>query len=71
MGDIDKRGMLDDEPFTYRALKEGNVLIYWKGKHVMTLAGKTAQKFLSKINGLDGKDAQLVLAKVTGNFKHG
>ena len=71
MGEIDKRGVLDDEVFTYRALKDGKVFIYFHDKHVTTLAGKTAEKFLTKIEGLDGKDAQLVMAKVTGNFKHG
>jgi len=71
MGEIDRRGVLDDAIFSYRALKDGKVLIYWREKHVTTLAGKSAEKFLAKIAGLDGKDAQLVMAKVTGNFKHG
>jgi hypothetical protein len=38
---------------------------------VKSLAGEAAQKFLKQIEGLEGKDAQLVMAKVTGNFKHG
>ena len=71
MGEIDKRGVLDGEIFSYRALKDGKVLIYWHKKHITTLAGKAAEKFLTKIEGLEGKDAQLVMAKATGNFKHG
>ena len=71
MAEIDKRGVLDDAVFRYRALKDGQVLIYWHDKHVTTLAGKLAQKFLRQIDGLEGKDAQLVMAKATGNFKHG
>ena len=71
MGEIDKRDVLDDEIFSYRALKDGKVFIYWHEKHVTTLAGKPAQKFLARIEGLEGKDAQLVMAKATGNFKHG
>lgn len=71
MGEIDKRGVLDDEIFSYRAFKDGRVFIYWHEKHVTTLAGKPAQKFLARIDGLDDKDAQLVMAKATGNFKHG
>jgi len=70
MGEIDKRGVLD-EIFTYRRLKDGKVFVYWCEKHVTTLAGKDAQKFLARIEALDGKDAQLVMAKVTGHFKHG
>ena len=71
MGEIDKRGILDDEVFSYRALKDGKVFVYWREKHVTTLAGKDAHKFLARIESLDGKDAQLVMAKVTGHFKHG
>lgn len=71
MPDIDKRGVLDDDIFSYRALKDGKVFIYWHDKHVTTLAGKAAQKFLARIEPLDGKDAQLVMAKATGHFKHG
>lgn len=71
MGEIDRRGMLDDDIFKYRALKDGKVLIYWRGRHVTTQAGSAALKFLRKIEGLDGKAAQLVMAKATGNFKRG
>lgn len=71
MSDIDKRNKLDDEPFDYDITKDNRVLLYWEGKHIKTLAGKQAAKFISQINGLDGKEAQLILAKVTGNFKRG
>jgi hypothetical protein len=71
VGEIDKRGVLDDEIFSYRVLKDGKVFIYWHEKHVTTLAGSAAQKFLKRIEGLEGKDAQLVMAKATGNFKRG
>lgn len=71
MSEIDKRNRLDEEFFDYQATKDGKVLLYWYGKHIKTLSGKEAQKFLTKIEGLEGKDLQLVLAKVTGNFKHG
>lgn len=68
---IDKHGRLDDDIFDYAATKSGKVLLYYDGKLVKTLSGKNAQKFLGKIEGLDGKDAQLVMAKETGNFKRG
>lgn len=71
MSEIDRRGVLNDDIFEYRALKDGKVFIYWRGKHVTTLAGSDAQKFRRKIDGLDGKAAQLVMAKATGNFKRG
>lgn len=71
MSEIDKRGILDEEVFTYRATKDGKVMISWRGKQVTILKGKQAQEFLAKIAGLEHKQAQLVMAKLTGNFKHG
>jgi len=68
---VDKRGILEEEVFTYRVTKDQKVFISYEGKQVVTLNGKKAETFLGKINGLDGKEAQLVLAKVTGNFKRG
>jgi len=47
------------------------VLLYWGTKHVKTLSGKAAQKFIAEIDGLDGQATQLLLAKATGNFKRG
>jgi hypothetical protein len=37
----------------------------------MILKGRRAQKFIAMIADLDGLAAQLVMAKITGNFKHG
>ncbi len=67
----DKRGKLEEEVFSYRTAKDGKVLLYWQNKQVMILKDKEAQKFLSKIEGLDPQQAQLVMAKITGNFKRG
>ena len=67
---IDKRGRLDEEIFSYRERKD-KVFIFWHNKQIMILKGQQARKFLDKITHLDGKEAQLVLAKITGNFKHG
>lgn len=71
MAEIDKRNILNDEVFTYRVSKEDKVFIYWHGKQVKILKGKKAQRFIGKIVDLDHKEAQLVMAKVTGNFKRG
>jgi len=67
---IDKRGRLDEAIFSYRESK-GKVFIFWYKKQVMILKGQQARKFIDKIAHLDGKEAQLVMAKITGNFKHG
>ncbi len=62
---------MDEEVFTYRVSKDDKVFICWHGKQVTILRGKEAQRFISKTNSLDGKELQLVMAKVTGNFKRG
>jgi len=35
------------------------------------LKGSAAREFIEDIEGTDAWDAQLVMAKITGNFKHG
>ena len=71
MGEVDKRNKLDEEYFSYKVSKDNKVFIFFYGKQVMILKGKESEKFLSRIQNADSKEAQLVLAKVTGNFKHG
>ncbi len=71
MSNIDKRNRFDEEVFTYRVNKDNKVFISWKGKQVTILAGKDSDKFLSRMMGKDFKEQQLIMAKVTGNFKHG
>ncbi|MFS0671816.1 hypothetical protein [Ornithinibacillus sp. 179-J 7C1 HS] len=72
MSKIDKRDRLEEEPFSYRISKDNTVFITYFGKQVKILKGKEATKFLSKINAVNNiKEEQLVMAKVTGNFKRG
>ena len=71
MGNVDKRDILDEEIFAYRVTKDKKVLISYEGKQVTTLSGKKADEFISKIQNAEGKEAQLIMAKVTGNFKRG
>ncbi len=71
MAGIDKGGRLDQEVFTYTLNKDNKVIISWRGKQVMLLKGDKAEKFMSKIAVLDDKEAQLLMARMTGNFKRG
>ncbi|HOG77943.1 MAG: hypothetical protein KBB13_07985 [Anaerolineaceae bacterium] len=71
MDEIDKRHHLDDEIFSYQVNNENKVFIFWKGKQVKVLKGKEAQLLLDKITGLDHIGVQLELAKITGNFRRG
>ena len=72
MTNIDKRNRLDQSPFSYKVTKNNTVLIYYNGKQVKLLKGKDAEKILEKINTAENlKAVQLILAKITGNFKRG
>ncbi len=62
---------LDDEPFSFLSNKEGKVLLYYQGKLVRTLNGEKAAKFLTEIEDSGSTEAQLIMAKITGNFKRG
>lgn len=69
---IDKRNRLDENPFSYKISKDNTVFIEFHGKRVKILKGKEGEKFLKRIElaGND-KEVQLILAKITGNFKRG
>ncbi len=71
MDEVDKKNRFDEEVFSYRATKEGRIFLFWQGKQVKILKGPAAQKFLQDIVNENQKGAQLVMAKVTGNFKRG
>lgn len=62
---------LFEEVFSFRSHKDGTVRIAYRGKVVTTLAGKEAARFLARAAGADVEQAQLMMAKATGNFKRG
>jgi hypothetical protein len=63
--------MPDPGAFSYRTTKDGRVLISWNGRVVVTLAGDDAAAFHARVDGLDDRAAQLLMAARTGNFKRG
>lgn len=63
--------MLDEEPFSYQESRDGKVFLYWHGRQVVLLKEEAAKRFLSRMAGKEGKEAQLIMAKATGNFKRG
>lgn len=72
LDNIDKGKRLQEEYFSYRVSKDNKVFISWYDKQVMILKGKESEKFLAKIKKADTSlDEQLIMAKVTGNFKRG
>ena len=68
---VDKRGRLEEEVFSYKITKDQRVFLYWHGKQVMVISGRSALDFIGKISDAEGRDAQLLMARVTGHFKHG
>ena len=68
---IDTRGKLEEGVFDYHSSKDGKVFLLWHGKTVKTLTGKQAERFLAAVSSADEHGAQLLMARVTGNFKHG
>ncbi|CAM4085439.1 hypothetical protein DXB51_24970 [Bacillus cereus] len=72
MKNTDRRNRLDDRMFHYRVTKNNMVLIEYYGKQIMILKGNDAEKFLNKIHHANNdKEKQLIMAKITGNFKRG
>lgn len=68
----DKRNRLEENPFTYSISKNQTVFISYEGKQIKIAKGKEAEKLIGKIQQAEtDKDVQLILAKATGNFKHG
>lgn len=68
---VDKRNRLEEEIFSYRVFKDNKVLIFWYEKQVMILKGKESEKFLARVAKADEIESQLIMAKITGNFKRG
>jgi len=66
-----RRTSTDDAAFAYRSRKSGEVEISYHGKLVTTLRGEAAAKFMRRVHSLEGREAQLLMARVTGNFKRG
>lgn len=68
----DKRNILKEEqPFSWKILKNGKALVYWNGKVIKTLKERDCNKLKGWVIKGNEYDVQLFLAKITGNFKHG
>ncbi|MFE7064862.1 hypothetical protein ABN702_21035 [Bacillus haimaensis] len=73
MSEIDKRNRLSEEPFTYQITKKGIVFIHYEGKQIKIVKDKEAERLIAKIQEVEDNmtEVQLLLAKITGNFKRG
>jgi len=57
--------------FEFRVLKDGRVRISWRGRVVVVLTGERAASFRAQAEEASEAELQLLLARVTGNFKRG
>jgi hypothetical protein len=60
-----------DLGFAYRKRKAGVVEILHRGRLASTLRGRDADEFMLEVEAQGVGEAQQLLARVTGNYKHG
>jgi len=60
--------MLRPHGFSYVQLADGTVSVSHHGRPVTTLRGSRAVQFVAEV---ESGDPQLVMARWTGNYKHG
>ena len=60
-----------DLGFTYRVKKNGEVEIFHHGRLASTLRGHEAEDFKQEAQDEVGAEAQQLMARITGNYKHG
>jgi hypothetical protein len=73
VSEIDKRNRLSEEPFAYQITKKGTVVIYYGGKQIKIVKDREAERLIARIKEVEDNitKVQLLLAKITGNFKRG
>ncbi|MCA2211575.1 hypothetical protein [Jidongwangia harbinensis] len=57
------------EGFTYRLRKSGEVEVLHHGRPAVVLRGAAAARFLADVDS--GGDPQELMARITGNYRHG
>ena len=62
---------LEDDPFDWRLTKNGQVLVSRGGRVVTTVRGGAAAKLCGRLERAGDAEAQQILARVTGHYKHG
>jgi len=60
--------MADPSGFTWMQRKNGDVVIEHHGRRAAVLRGRKADDFLADV---DSGDEQELMARLTGNYKHG
>jgi len=59
------------DPFDWQVTKAGTVLVFRGGRQIATVGGKAGDKLAAQLDRVDDRAAQQLLARATGNYKHG
>ncbi len=63
---------LAEDPFDYQVTKAGPIRVSRGGRVVVTVGGREADRLAAALErAADEHERQLLLAKVTGNYKRG
>ena len=62
---------LEDDPFSWRVSKDGQVRVTRGGRVVTVLRGAAAARLIGKLTDAGDGEAQHLLARATGNYKRG
>jgi hypothetical protein len=69
---VDKRGRLAADPFHHVVTKDGRVLVTRSGRNVGVVAGARAERLRAQLAAAtDERVVQLLLARATGQYRHG
>jgi len=71
MKNIYKRDQLIEHPFSYKITNSETIIIHRNNKQIAIIKGKESLKIQSKILHKSEQQIQLILAKITGNYKRG
>jgi hypothetical protein len=68
---VEKRDPLGSMPFSYATRRDGSILISYHTAPVTILRGRSAERFTARIANADAAGSQQLMARATGQFKHG
>lgn len=60
-----------DLGFTFNIHKDGSVVIFHHGKLATKFNSKNGAKYAVQLGSMDFQHQQLLMARLTGNYKHG
>jgi len=68
----DQRSILKlHRPFSFKKIKGDKAIIFHNGKQVMIVSKRRYEKLMTAVGLGDACEMQLIMAKLTGHFKHG